>query len=141
MGNPVNYADKIHFEGIKVISMVTNVEGAITLAKNGLDIIIAQGSEAGGHRSIFNNNKNDQDISLIGTISLVPQVIDSLRKEIKDKTIPVIAAGGISDGRGFFAALALGAGIRCCNRNQIFSMQRKWCFLRIQETTDCCKRI
>src|SRR5207245_5514597 len=105
----IKYIDKFHARGIKVMSMVTNVEDAITLAKNGSDIIMAQGSEVGGHRSIFNNNENDKDIPLIGTVSLVPQVIDSLKKEIKDKTIPVIAAGGISDGRGLVAALALGA--------------------------------
>ena len=110
MGDPVKYIDKLHSRGIKVISMVTNVQDAVTLAKNGSDIIMAQGSEAGGHRSIFNNNENDQDIPLKGTMSLVPQVLDSLKKEIKDKAIPpVVAAGGISDGRGLVAALALGA--------------------------------
>jgi nitronate monooxygenase len=110
MGDPVKYIDKIHAKGIKVMSMVTNVEDAITLAKNGSDIIMTQGVEAGGHRSVFNNNFNDKDIPLIGTMSLVPQVVDNLRKEIKDKSIPpVVAAGGISDGRGLVAALALGA--------------------------------
>ena len=110
MGDPVKYIDKIHAKGIKVISMVTNVEDAVTLAKNGSDIIMAQGAEAGGHRFVFNNNLNDKDIPLIGTMSLVPQVVDNLRKEIKDKSIPpVVAAGGISDGRGLVAALALGA--------------------------------
>ena len=110
MGDPVKYIDKIHAKGIKVMSMVTNVEDAVTLAKNGSDIIMAQGAEAGGHRSVFSNNLNDKDIPLIGTMSLVPHVVDSLRKEIKDKSIPpVVAAGGISDGRGLVAALALGA--------------------------------
>ncbi len=71
---------------------------------------MTQGAEAGGHKSVFNNNFNDKDIPLIGTMSLVPQVVDSIRKEIKDKSIPpVVAAGGISDGRGLVAALALGA--------------------------------
>jgi nitronate monooxygenase len=80
------------------------------LAKNGSDIIMAQGAEAGGHRSVFNNNQNDQGIPLIGTMSLVPQIVDTLRKEINDKVIPpVVAAGGISDGRGLVAALTLGA--------------------------------
>jgi len=110
MGDPVKYLDKIHAKGIKVISMVTNVQDAVALAKNGSDIIMAQGAEAGGHRSVFSNNENDKDIPLIGTMSLVPHVVDSLRKEIKDKSIPpVVAAGGISDGRGLVAALALGA--------------------------------
>ena len=48
MGDPVKYIDKLHSRGIKVISMVTNVEDAVTLAKNGSDIIMAQGAEAGG---------------------------------------------------------------------------------------------
>jgi nitronate monooxygenase len=110
MGDPVKYVHKIHAKGIKVMSMVTNIEDAVALAKNGSDIIMAQGAEAGGHRSVFNNNFNDKDIPLIGTMSLVPQVVDSIRKEIKDKSIPpVVAAGGISDGRGLVAALALGA--------------------------------
>jgi nitronate monooxygenase len=109
MGDPVKYIDKIHARGIKVMSMVTNVEDAVALAKNGSDIIMAQGAEAGGHRSVFSNNFNDKDIPLIGTMSLVPHVVDNLRKEIKDKSIPVVAAGGISDGRGLVAALALGA--------------------------------
>jgi nitronate monooxygenase len=109
MGDPVKYIDKIHSRGIKVMSMVTNVDDAVTLANNGSDIIMVQGAEAGGHRSVSNNNLNDQCVPLIGTISLVPQVVDSLRKEIKNKTIPVVAAGGISDGRGLAAALALGA--------------------------------
>jgi nitronate monooxygenase len=110
MGDPVKYLDKIHAKGIKVMSMVTNVQDAVALAKNGSDIIMAQGAEAGGHRSVFSNNENDKDIPLIGTMSLVPHVVDSLRKEIKDKSIPpVVAAGGISDGRGIVAALALGA--------------------------------
>jgi nitronate monooxygenase len=70
MGDPVKYIDKIHARGIKVISMVTNVEDAVTLTKNRSDIIMAQGAEAGGHRFIFNNNFNVQHIPLIGTMSL-----------------------------------------------------------------------
>ncbi|MGN6348112.1 MAG: NAD(P)H-dependent flavin oxidoreductase, partial [Candidatus Nitrosocosmicus sp.] len=109
MGDPVKYVDNIHSKGIKVMSMVTNVKDAVTLANNGSDVIMAQGSEAGGHRSVFSNNLNDQEIPLVGTMSLVPQIADSLRVQIKDKVIPVVAAGGISDGRGLAAALALGA--------------------------------
>jgi nitronate monooxygenase len=109
MGDPVKFVDKIHSKGMKVMSMVTTVKDALTLANNGSDIIMAQGSEAGGHRSVFSNNLNDQEIPLIGTMSLVPQIVDSLREQIKDKVVPVVAAGGISDGRGVVAALALGA--------------------------------
>jgi nitronate monooxygenase len=116
MGDPVKYADQIHSTGAKIISMVTNVQDGISVAKNGSDIVMAQGAEAGGHRSLFDNNKgalvndeNYENIPLIGTIALVPQIVDALKKEIKDRSIPVIAAGGIADGRGLVAALALGA--------------------------------
>jgi len=122
MGDPVKYVDQIHSAGAKIISMVTNVGDAISVAKNGSDIVMAQGSEAGGHRSVFNNDSNNNyksacddgydnnnNIPLIGTMALVPQVVDALKKETQDRFIPVIAAGGIADGRGLVAALALGA--------------------------------
>lgn len=114
MGDPVKYVDQIHSTGAKIISMVTNVEDAISVAKNGSDIVMAQGSEAGGHRSIFHNNDALDDdgyenIPLIGTMALVPQIVDALKKEIQARSIPVVAAGGIADGRGLLAALALGA--------------------------------
>jgi nitronate monooxygenase len=120
MGDPVKYVDQIHSTGAKIISMVTNVEDGISVAKNGSDIVMAQGAEAGGHRSLFDNNnkealvddnddENYENIPLIGTMALVPQIVDALKKEIKDRSIPVIAAGGIADGRGLVAALALGA--------------------------------
>lgn len=120
MGDPVKYVDQIHSTGAKIISMVTNVEDGISVAKNGSDIVMAQGAEAGGHRSLFDNNnkgalvddnddENYENIPLIGTMALVPQIVDALKKEIEDRFIPVIAAGGIADGRGLVAALALGA--------------------------------
>lgn len=114
MGDPVKYVDQIHSTGAKIISMVTNVEDAISVAKNGSDIVMAQGSEAGGHRSIFHNNDALDDdgyenVPLIGTMALVPQIVDALKKEIQARSIPVVAAGGIADGRGLLAALALGA--------------------------------
>lgn len=110
MGDPV---DQIHSTGVKIISMVTNVEDAISVAKNGSDIVMAQGSEAGGHRSIFDNNgaldDGYENIPLIGTMALVPQILDALKKGIQSRSIPVVAAGGIAVGRGLLAALALGA--------------------------------
>jgi nitronate monooxygenase len=113
MGDPVKYVDQIHSTGAKIISMVTNVEDAISVAKNGSDIVMAQGSEAGGHRSIFDNNgvldDGYENIPLIGTMALVPQIVDALKKDIEARSIPVVAAGGIADGRGLLAALALGA--------------------------------
>src|SRR5205814_6486287 len=70
------------------------------LEQAGTDAIVAQGSEAGGHRSTF---AMSFDARLIGTMALVPQVVDRV-------AVPVIASGGIMDGRGVAAALVLGAG-------------------------------
>ncbi len=109
MGDPVKYIDKIHSSDAKVISMITNVKDAISVARNGSDVVMAQGAEAGGHRSIFDTEIEDTDKSLIGTMALIPQVVDGLEREVKGKFIPVIAAGGIADGRGIIAALSLGA--------------------------------
>src|SRR5215212_891040 len=115
MSDPVKYIDQIHSSGAKIISMVTNVGDAVGMSKNGSDILMAQGSEVGGHRSVFDNNNNndtlhddyENNISLVGTMTLVPQVADALKKEIQDRFIPVVAAGGIADSRGLVAALAL----------------------------------
>ncbi|OCT11327.1 nitronate monooxygenase [Paenibacillus pectinilyticus] len=85
--------------GIVVIGTATTVEEAIQVEASGLDAIVAQGSEAGGHRGTFLNNGSD---ALIGTMALVPQMVDRV-------SIPVIASGGIMDGRGLVASLALGA--------------------------------
>src|SRR5439155_75939 len=77
----------------------TIVKEAIWLEENGVDAIIAQGAEAGGHRGMFlTENFAEQP----GTFALVPQVVDAVK-------VPVIAAGGIADGRGIAAAFALGA--------------------------------
>ena len=78
----------------------TTVDEAIALEKSGVDGAIAQGSEAGGHRGTFGG---DFQSGMIGTLALVPQIVDAVR-------VPVIASGGIMDGRGVAAALALGAG-------------------------------
>lgn len=81
--------------------MVTSVEEAIAAEAAGADAIIAQGAEAGGHRSTF-HVADDRDLPAVGTLALVPQVVDAV-------SVPVIATGGIMDGRGIVAALALGA--------------------------------
>ena len=85
--------------GAKVLSTATTVAEAQELEAVGVDAIIAQGGEAGGHRGTFEGNYRD---ALIGTMALVPRIVDAVK-------VPVIAAGGIMDGRGIVAGLALGA--------------------------------
>lgn len=90
---------RVRAAGCKIISSATTVREAIWLEENGVDAIIAQGAEAGGHRGMFlTENIAEQP----GTFALVPQVVDAVH-------VPVIAAGGIADGRGIAAAFALGA--------------------------------
>ncbi len=85
--------------GARVLSSATTVEEALWLEAAGVDAVIAQGAEAGGHRGLF----LDSDVATqAGTFALLPQVVRALR-------IPVIAAGGIADAQGVAAARALGA--------------------------------
>ncbi|WP_349407762.1 nitronate monooxygenase [Pseudalkalibacillus sp. SCS-8] len=84
---------------IIVVGTATTVEEAKAVEEAGMDAVVAQGSEAGGHRATFIGHSNN---GLIGTMALVPQVKDYVH-------IPVIASGGIMDGRGFAAASMLGA--------------------------------
>jgi nitronate monooxygenase len=81
--------------------MVASVQEAKIAAKAGSDIIAAQGYDAGGHRSNFRYSRLPE-MAMIGTFALVPQVVDAV-------DMPVLAAGGVMDGRGLAAALALGA--------------------------------
>jgi nitronate monooxygenase len=90
---------RVKAAGCIVLSSATTVQEARWLEAHGTDVIIAQGNEAGGHRGMFLTDRVDQQP---GTFALVPQVVDAVR-------VPVIAAGGISDGRGIAAAFALGA--------------------------------
>jgi nitronate monooxygenase len=85
--------------GSKILSSATTVEEALWLEAHGVDAVIAQGMEAGGHRGIF---LSDDLSSQVGTIALLPQIVRAVK-------LPVIAAGGIADARGVAAALALGA--------------------------------
>lgn len=89
-GNPGKYIEKLKAHNVKIIPVVPTVSLAKRLERQGVDAIIAEGTEAGGH------------IGEIATMALVPQIVDAVK-------LPVISAGGIADGRGFIAALALGA--------------------------------
>jgi nitronate monooxygenase len=90
---------RVKAAGAIVLASATIVKEAIWLEENGADVIIAQGAEAGGHRGMF---LTDNIAEQPGTFALVPQVVDAVK-------VPVIAAGGIADGRGIAAAFALGA--------------------------------
>jgi nitronate monooxygenase len=85
--------------GITTLGTATTVREGLRLEEDGADMVVAQGSEAGGHRGTFLGNFED---ALIGTMALVPQMVDAL-------SVPVVASGGIMDGRGLAAALVLGA--------------------------------
>ncbi|RKQ34596.1 NAD(P)H-dependent flavin oxidoreductase [Oceanobacillus halophilus] len=91
--------EKLKQHGVTVVGTATTVKEAQEIEKLGMDAVVAQGSEAGGHRGNF---LSQTEKSLIGTMSLVPQVADAVE-------IPVIAAGGIMDRRGLKASICLGA--------------------------------
>lgn len=101
MGDPTAVIAPAHDGGARVLAIVTTVAEAIEAVEAGADVVVAQGAEAGGLRGTFRLGP-DGEAALIGTLALVPQVVDAVR-------VPVIAAGGIMDGRGIVAALALGA--------------------------------
>lgn len=96
LGNPGPYVERAHAAGTKVLGIVGSVRAAREVAESGVDLVVAQGTEAGGHTGH------------IGTMALVPQVMDAV------DPIPVVAAGGIGDGRGVAGALAMGCvGVWC----------------------------
>jgi len=90
LGNPGFMVEEAHAQGIKVLAITGNVKNARRMAQSGIDLLVAQGHEGGGHTG------------RIGTMALLPMAIDAAYP------IPVLAAGGIGDGRGVAAALAMG---------------------------------
>ncbi|SMC30592.1 nitronate monooxygenase family protein [Novosphingobium sp. B1] len=92
LGNPGPWMDRLHANGTIVMAVVGKVKHAQQVVESGIDVIVAQGHDGGGHNSP------------IGTISLIPQVVDAVGDRV-----PVLGAGGISDGRGVAAAFMLGA--------------------------------
>jgi nitronate monooxygenase len=101
LGDPWPVVELARAAKAPVIAMVANVADAVAAATSGADVIVAQGGEAGGHRSNF-AVPQDGPVPLVGTMALVPQVVAAV-------DVPVIAAGGIMNGAGLVAALALGA--------------------------------
>jgi enoyl-[acyl-carrier protein] reductase II len=92
LGVPREVVEQCHAAGLVVVNMCGKVRHAVEAVEAGCDIVVAQGTEAGGHTG------------RIATMALVPQVVDAVGERV-----PVVAAGGIVDGRGLAAALALGA--------------------------------
>jgi nitronate monooxygenase len=97
---PADAVAAIRTRRMTLIGTATTVAEALALQESGVDAIVAQGGEAGGHRGTF---LGEFAAAQIGTMALVPQIVDAVR-------VPVVASGGIMDGRGIAAALALGAG-------------------------------
>lgn len=101
LGDPAPVADLARSAGAPLVAMVTTVEEARVVVASGADIVVAQGWEAGGHRSTF-LRPADGALPSVGTFALVPLVAAAV-------PVPVVATGGVMDGRGLAAALCLGA--------------------------------
>jgi NAD(P)H-dependent flavin oxidoreductase YrpB (nitropropane dioxygenase family) len=92
LGNPGPWMERFRENGTKVMAVIGSVKHALQVASSGIDVVVAQGHDGGGHNSP------------IGTMALIPQVVDAVGGRL-----PVLGAGGITDGRGVAAALMLGA--------------------------------
>jgi nitronate monooxygenase len=101
LGDPAPVAAAARDAGAPLIAMVSTVDDARTVVDSGADVVVAQGAEAGGHRSNL-HVPSDAPVPLVGTMALVRQVVAAV-------DVPVVATGGIMDGAGLAAALALGA--------------------------------
>jgi nitronate monooxygenase len=97
---PPEYVQRLKSKNIAWFAVATTVADAVAAEQAGADVIVAQGMEAGGHRGAFDAGRAERE--LVGLFSLLPSVVDAV-------TVPVVATGGIADGRGVAAALALGA--------------------------------
>ncbi|MBW4611491.1 MAG: nitronate monooxygenase family protein [Hassallia sp. WJT32-NPBG1] len=129
---PIEAIREIHAIGSVVLATATTVREAKALVVAGVDVIIAQGFEAGGHRGTF---AVPYEHGLIGTAALVPQIADAV-------SVPIVAAGGIMDARGIVAALALGAsGVQmgtaflACPENNIPEVYRQAVLNSLDEDT------
>jgi len=126
------FIKKLKDNGTIVIGTATTVKEGLALEASQCDAIVAQGSEAGGHRGTFNGPTKT---SLIGTMALIPQMVDRVK-------IPIIAAGGIMDGRGFAASLILeasavqmGTAFLTCSENGIHEEYKKAVLRSTEEST------
>jgi nitronate monooxygenase len=100
LGDPAQLAGLVRSAGVPYIASASSVAEARVAVAAGAKAIVAQGAEAGGHRTTF--DVDNAPLPLVGTMVLVPRIVDAV-------DVPVLAAGGIMDGRGLAAALALGA--------------------------------
>jgi nitronate monooxygenase len=124
---PAELIKKCKSQGVSVIGTATTVREAKILEKNGVDMVVAQGYEAGGHRGT-DLKITDLDYALIGTMALVPQVVDAVG-------IPVIASGGIASFALGAGGVQMGTAFLCCPESSIHAAHRKLLLESTDEST------